>query len=151
MDWWPQSAEYRVGTCRRNSMQRNTPKHSWRRAALLPPLGNAALTMELQTRSFPCFVNVTFPFLPLPLCPERGTLRKGLSLLLQQHRGEPAWPRASTLSALPAHRLCTPGEGAKGEWAQLGRPKGAAVSIVPSGTAAGIVRGTGTGVKETGT
>lgn len=35
-------------------------------------LGNAALTMELQTRSFPCFVNVTFPFLPLS-----PALRKG--------------------------------------------------------------------------
>lgn len=36
------------------------------------PLGNAALIMELQTRSFPCFVNATFPFLLLS-----PVLRKG--------------------------------------------------------------------------
>lgn len=124
----------------------------WRKAApVFAPLGNAALTMELQTRSFPCSVNVTFPLLPLPPPSSgRGNTFSHQKHSQQQHRGEPGWALAPTGGVLPAHRLHSQGHGAKEGVGTAGKAQGDSceqgtvkVELCPGGTAAGIVRGTG--------
>lgn len=154
MNWWPPSAEYKVGTCRRNSIQRTPPEAFLEESSTyFCPLGKCCLNNVITNQKFPMFCKCHFsssPPSPSPPSSGRSNTFSHQKHSQQQRRGEPGWALAPTGGVLPAHRLHSRGHGAKEGVGTAGKAQGDSceqgtvkVELCPGGTAAGIVRGTG--------
>lgn len=126
MNWWPPSAEYKVGTCRRNSIQRTPPEAFLEESSTyFCLLGKCCLNSGITNQKFPMFCKCHFS--SSAPCPPRA--QEGVTRFLTR-----SIPSSSAEESRDGHwhpqvAFCQPTGCTLGvkvprrEWGQRGKPK----------------------------